>query len=54
MQISYTSLGYLLERFGVPTMDIVIGIISSICGLTWLIQMKYIFKETKMKIDTML
>jgi len=54
MQISYASLGYLLERFGVPTMGIVIGIISFICGLTWLIQMKYIFKETKMKIDTML
>jgi MFS family permease len=54
MQISYASLGYLVERFGVPTMGIVIGIISFICGLTWLIQMKYIFKEAKMKIDTTL
>lgn len=40
MQLSYASLGFLFEIFGIPVMGIVIGVISFLCGLTWLLQLK--------------
>lgn len=40
MQLSYASLGYLFERFGIPVMGVIIGMISFICGLSWLLQLK--------------
>ncbi|MGG3626578.1 MFS transporter [Bacillus gobiensis] len=40
MQLSYASLGFLFETFGIPAMGIVIGVISFLCGLTWLFQLR--------------
>lgn len=40
MQLSYASLGYLFESFGIPIMGMIIGLISFLCGSFWLLQLK--------------
>lgn len=40
MQLSYASMGYLYETVGIPVMGLVIGFVSFLCGLSWLLQMK--------------
>lgn len=40
MQLSYACLGYLFEKVGISNMGIIIGLISFLCGLTWLLQSK--------------
>jgi Arabinose efflux permease len=37
MQLSYACFGYLFEKFGINKMGIFIGLISFLCGLTWLL-----------------
>jgi MFS family permease len=38
MQLSYALMGLALTRFGIPTVGIVIGAMSLLCGLSWLAQ----------------
>lgn len=42
MQLSYASLGYFMEQYGIPTVGLVIGVVSFCCGLTWLRQHKHV------------
>lgn len=38
MQLSYALMGFALEKFSIPTVGIVIGAMSLLCGLSWLEQ----------------
>jgi len=38
MQLSYALMGLALARFGIPTVGIVIGAMSLLCGVSWLVQ----------------
>lgn len=40
MQLSYAGLGYLYETAGIPIMGLIIGLVSFLCGLSWLLQLK--------------
>ncbi len=43
MQLSYAFMGLFLSRFGVPIVGLAIGIMSLICGVTWLAQFKVLY-----------
>lgn len=45
MQLSYAWLGYFFERVGVPAMGLAIGLISLLCGLSWLFQIRHMASE---------
>ncbi|SFS45302.1 Predicted arabinose efflux permease, MFS family [Marininema halotolerans] len=40
MQISYFGTGYAYEQFGLPVVGLISGVVSLLCGLTWLFQVQ--------------
>lgn len=53
MQLSYALMGLALSTFGIPAVGIVIGIMSLICGVSWLAQFKGMYGRIQ-EVETIL
>jgi len=38
MQVSYIVMGFAFEHIGIPLAGLMIGIVSLLCGVSWLLQ----------------